>query len=203
MTRRYTVGRVHEIEQKRSGSWTPNRFATRTESAMPTSYFVPNSTGSLTLPRTIGRTYGWVALTIRSATRCFFSSNIWMMSDPSAMRADAAGRPRLDLKSALYSASTAAQSIMSARMTYSSFGLSFIPQDWLNPSKVSCCSFELLYRRLAPPCAGMSGAPIGFVCTLYAYLAENIKRAVGFVTIYDLMGRHYLVFSRNPHILKM
>lgn len=41
-----------------------------------TSYFAPDSTGSLTLPRTIGRTYGWVTLTIRSATRCFFSSNI-------------------------------------------------------------------------------------------------------------------------------
>ena len=30
----------------------------------------------LDLARTIGRTYGWVTLTIRSATRCFFSSNI-------------------------------------------------------------------------------------------------------------------------------
>lgn len=62
--------------KKRRGSWTPNRFATRTESATLTSYFAPNSTGSLTLPRTIGRTYGWVTLAIRSATRCFFSSNV-------------------------------------------------------------------------------------------------------------------------------
>ena len=114
MTRRHTVGRVHEIEQKKTRE--PDAEQVRHEDRERDAD---------------------VVLRVGEALR-------------------------LDLKSALYSASTAAQSIMSARMTYSSFGLSFIPQDWLNPSKVSCRSLGVLYMRLAPPCAGTSGAPIGF-----------------------------------------
>ena len=46
-----------------------------------TSYFAPNSTGVFAFPRTIGRTNGWAMLTIRSATLCFFSSNIRFPQD--------------------------------------------------------------------------------------------------------------------------